>query len=147
MHVSKVCIIACEEAHGWTTGSRDLEIKNGVRGQHAVGSRPLEKSRPGATHPEAEPRAPAAQTPGTAPRVPRTSYCHSAFISRNPLHAEYVWHENPHWHYFTLQYDSGGGHTSLLTRSGLFESQGSELQVSSRARWRLCEELIGRVVS
>ena len=71
----------------------------------------------------------------------------TALLSRNPLHAEYVWHENPHWHYFTLQYDSGGGHTSLLTRSGLFESQGSELQVSSRARWRLCEELIGRVVS
>ena len=67
MHVSKMCIIACEEAHGWTTGSRDLEIKNGVRGQHAVGSRPLEKSRPGATHPEAEPRAPAAQTRDDAP--------------------------------------------------------------------------------
>ena len=67
MHVSKMCIIACEEAHGWTTGSRDLEIKNGVRGQHAVGSRPLEKSRPGATHPEAEPRAPAAQTRDGAP--------------------------------------------------------------------------------
>ena len=63
-------------------------------------------------------------------------------LYRKPLHAEYVRHENPHWHYFTLQYRGG-----VTPHTGFSKVKGSELQVSSRARWRLCDVLIERVVS